>query len=48
MPSCSASEPSVAETCDWLIRLRLIGRAPRCRKLARSWASPTLLKPPEI
>ncbi len=48
IPWCRASEPSVAETCDWLIRLRLIGSAPRCRKLARFWASPMLLKPPEI
>ena len=48
IPACSAWLPSVAETWVWLISLRLIGRAPICRKVARSWASWMLLKPPEI
>ena len=39
MPSSSACEPRVAETWVWLISLRLIGRAPICRVVARSWAS---------
>ena len=48
MPASSAWLPRVAETCVWLISLRLIGRAPICSTVARSWASWTSLKPPEI
>ena len=48
MPWSSASLPRVAETWVWLISLRLIGRAPICSVVARSWASSTSLKPPEI
>ena len=48
MPASSACEPRVAETWVWLISLRLIGRAPICRTVARSWASWALVKPPEI
>ena len=48
IPSSSAWLPSVAETWVWLISFRLIGRAPICRKVARSCASWMLVKPPEI
>ena len=48
MPASRACEPRVAETWVWLISFRLIGRAPICRIVARSWASCGLVKPPEI
>ena len=44
IPSWSAWLPSVAETCVWLISFRLIGRAPICRIVARSWASLMLVE----
>ena len=44
IPSCSAWLPSVAETWVWLISLRLIGRAPICRIVARSCASLMLVE----
>ena len=37
-PECSACLPSVADTCDSEISLRLIGSAPSRSSLARSWA----------
>lgn len=48
IPSSSACEPRVAETCVSLISFRVTGRAPICSVVASSCASPTLLKPPEI
>jgi len=47
-PWWSACLPSVEDTCVWLISLRLIGSAPISRNFARSCASCTVRKPPEI
>ena len=46
-PLCSASLPSVADTCDSEISFRLIGSAPRRNSLARSWAE-VIVKLPEM
>jgi hypothetical protein len=51
IPSWSACEPSVAETCVSEIRCRLIGSAPICSVVASScavWRPCSPLNPPEI